>query len=140
MDKRKIIIGLLFLVLIIIIIGVIILFINNKPLTSSKIKYITLGEEYELEKAEKLYIKDDARTTIKFITSVDSRCKEGQECIWQGEIEYTLIYKTKDKESRFFLGEVTKKEYKIDNYIISLVSGSENKIIIKVEEFEQKKS
>ncbi len=138
MGKKKIIISLLVIILLIIIIGLIIFKINNTNETdsSSKKEYLKIGEEYKLKKGKSIYLKDEEDSSIKFISYADSRCKEGTECIWEGEIEYTLEFKNNNTKEKFNLGTVRTKEHTIDKYIIYLIDGDTKSLTIKVEENE----
>ena len=115
MDSKKIIKYALIIIVFLILIGTIIWIIksNGKAPTSSKIEYAKIGEDYELKQGKKIYLSDEKRTSIKYIAAVDSRCPKDAECIWEGEIEYTMEYKNKEKSEKFYLGTVKNKEYKI---------------------------
>ena len=103
--KEFIIIG----VLLFVVIGLIvyILLDNNYK------KEVKLNESFELPLGKGVIVKDE-NLKIKLISVDDSRCKEGLQCIWEGEISYTI--KINDKEEKLgtkLMKSVDYKEYRI---------------------------
>ena len=84
--KKKIIA--LLVIIAIVIVGIIALNIKSE-------KEVELDKSFKLSLHEKTIVKD-TDLVIKYDSVSDSRCKEGWECIWAGEIEYTI--KVNDEE------------------------------------------
>lgn len=79
--KSKIIIGILSFIAICVIVVLIVSL-------GSKNEY-SLGETFVLKKNTQISIKN-TDLKISLVSVGDSRCKDGWQCIWEGEIEYNI--------------------------------------------------
>ena len=119
MKKKNIVLIISIIIIIIILFGVFLLVISNKKNNNdSNLKYkkvVSLDESFTLPMHKKVIIKDE-KLKIKLFSSADGRCPKGAQCIWQGEIEYTL----KVNNNTVKLGTVRTKKVDYKNYSIEL--------------------
>jgi len=80
-----------------------------------------LGREYSLE-VNKLYTSEDGQYSLKISEVSDSRCPEGVQCIWQGEVtvkgEWTVIGSKSPFEIHSVIAQSNKQP---DGYTIQIV-------------------
>lgn len=84
---------------------------------------------YELNEVIRLTLHQRAKVedlNIYLNSISDSTCKEGMQCIWQGEYLYELVI----NKDRITLGTETAKEYNYNNYNIVLEESTSNKYIL----------
>lgn len=84
---------------------------------------------YELNEVIRLTLHQRAKVenlNIYLNSISDSTCKEGMQCIWQGEYLYELVI----NKDRITLGTETAKEYNYNNYKIVLKESTSNKYIL----------
>ena len=117
--KKKNIILIIIIIIVVILLGVFLFVISNKKNNNdSNLKYkkvVSLNESFTLPMHKKVIIKDE-KLKIKLISSADGRCPKGAQCIWQGEIEYTL----KVNNDTVKLGTVRTEKVDYKNYSIEL--------------------
>ena len=114
MKKKKILLFISVLLLIAISFIVCIVLDNN-----SYKKEVELNETFKLPINKTVIVKDE-NLKLKLISVGDSRCKDGWQCIWEGEINYTI----KVNDEKIELGTVTTKSVDYKDYRILL--GEEN--------------
>ncbi len=103
--KKKIIV--LLVIIAIVVVGIIVLNIKGE-------KEVKLDKTFKLSLHEKAIVKD-TDLVIKYDSFSDSRCKDGMQCIWQGEIEF--IIKVNEEEitlSTFHNKSANYKDYKFE--------------------------
>lgn len=80
-----------------------------------------LGREYSLE-VNKLYTSDDGQYSLKISEVSDSRCPEGVQCIWQGEVTVKGEWTANGSKSPFEIHSVIAQSNKQpDGYTIQIV-------------------
>lgn len=121
MKNKRIIVSSITIVLILIIIAII------HILTPRKVSIQFTIKSYETVLIEDLNMK------IHLSKIVDSRCKDGFECITAGELSYTLRTTHNNKKKDIVLTSVhTPKTQIDDNYIIEIISSNEKEVTLKV--------
>lgn len=91
--------------------------------------YSKRTKTYELNEVIRLTLHQRAKVedlNIYLNSISDSTCKEGMQCIWQGEYLYELVI----NKDRITLGTETAKEYNYNNYNIVLEESTSNKYIL----------
>jgi len=101
-------------------------------IVSSHISYkkeVSLGEKFTVPLNKMVIVKDE-NLKIKLVSSSDSRCGEGMQCIWQGELNYTITVNGDSIE----LGTVNNKQVEYKEYTISLNNNDSDKYVnLKIE-------
>ena len=101
MNKKSIISIILLIIVLVLFVGVIIK--SNKE--------VELNDTFKLKIHESVSIKNE-NLKITLVSVSDSRCPEGVQCIWQGEINY----KVKVNKKAIEFGTELTKEKKIGDY------------------------
>lgn len=80
-----------------------------------------LGREYSFE-VNKLYTSEDGHYSLIINEVSDSRCPEGVQCIWQGEVTVKGEWTVSGSKSTFEIHSVTSQSNKQpDGYTIQVV-------------------
>ena len=122
--KKRLIIGILIVVVIIGIFSVLLISRGNYNGEAS------LGETFKVPLNKTINVSNGL-LKVKLLNANDSRCKEGWECIWSGEISYQLSINGEKLE----LGTVNNKEVDYKDYIIFLDDNNDSNkyVIIKID-------
>lgn len=81
----------------------------------------TIGRESNF-KANKLYTSADGQYTLKITEISDSRCPEGVQCFWQGEVTVKGEWTVNGSKSTFEIHSVVSTQTKHpDGYTIQIV-------------------
>jgi hypothetical protein len=82
---------------------------------------LTIGKEVSFS-VNQLYTSDDGQYTLKITEVSDSRCPEGAQCIWQGEVTVKGEWTENNNKSTFEIHSVLNDQQKQpDGYTIQLV-------------------
>jgi len=80
-----------------------------------------LGHEYSFE-VNKLYTSEDGRYSLIISEISDSRCPEGVQCIWQGEVTIKGEWAVSGSKSSFEIhSEISQSNKQPDGYTIQIV-------------------
>lgn len=122
--KRK---GVIISVIIIVLLVIVCFMISNFKMYK---KEVSIGDTFIIPINKTVKIKDE-NLKLKLISSSDSRCKEGWQCIWQGELSYTI----KVNNVNIKLGTETSKsaEYKDYNIVLVAENDSTDYVILRIE-------
>ncbi len=76
-------------------------------------------------------VKINNELTIKLIKISDSRCPKDVECVWEGELEYSLLI----NDNNYIVSTVLNKHIKYDKYLIDIVEDKcdINTLVLKIE-------
>ena len=81
----------------------------------------TIGKEANFQ-VNQLYTSADGQYSLKITEVSDSRCPEGVQCIWQGEVTVTGEFTENGKKSSFEIHSVISQSNKQpDGYSIQIV-------------------
>ena len=108
-------------ILLLIIIGITLYFVFD----NSYDRKVSIGESFKVPLLRSVKIKDEG-LTIRLLSTEDSRCREGTQCIWQGE----LGYKIKVNNETFKLGTVKNTEVEYKGYVIKLDDNDSTKYVV----------
>ena len=137
MKNKKVIIGIVIGVLVIIGIMVV-LFLNNRTVSNEPKQpediNVYFGEVFTLNMKQTAIIKmkqpaifnDDLKVTL--VSSSDSRCPKDAQCIWQGEISYTFDVNGREIK----LGTVNDKAEFVETFSIELIGSNESTDKVKI--------
>jgi len=89
------------------------------------------GQLITLQVNDKITFSDGLYVILKEIN--DSRCPKDVQCIWAGEIEGVFTKGNTSGFAEIRLGTVNNKSVIVDGYTFSLVSATENTVIITVQ-------
>ncbi|MBQ3297444.1 MAG: hypothetical protein IJG97_01420 [Bacilli bacterium] len=122
MKKSRLIIS---IISILVFMGALTLFTSSPEISDNDktkdIKYketVSFGEIFTLPKDKTVTVGDELE--VKLLSVGDSRCKEGMQCIWKGELTYKIEISNIENTDYVELGTVNKKEETYKEYIISL--------------------
>ncbi|MFA5778241.1 MAG: hypothetical protein WC870_02000 [Candidatus Paceibacterota bacterium] len=103
-----------------------------KPVENTAGVFLEFGKTITFNLNEKITFSDGLEMTLKEIN--DSRCPEGVQCIWMGEISGAFVVSggkfTSAKEFR--LGTVNNKSISLEGYVFSLKDATKTSIMIEV--------
>ena len=120
MMKKKI---LLIIIILVVLLGILLLILNHHS------KEVELNESFQVSLHQTVTLKNHD-LVIQLVSVSDSRCKEGQQCIWAGEIEYNL--KVNNKKIVLSTVRNTSTNYKDYEFVIDKNNDSTKYISMKV--------
>lgn len=88
-------------------------------------KEIKLGDTFVVERNKTVNVED---LKIKLVSASDSRCQEGFQCIWQGELSYDIEV----NGERITLGSVKNPNTVYKYYNISLAGDNDSTKYVKL--------
>ena len=103
-----------------------------EPVENKPSPFLEFGKTITFKLNEKITFSDGLKMTLKEIN--DSRCREGVQCIWMGEISGLFVLTggklITPKEIR--LGTVNNKSVSLEGYVFSLKDATKTSITIEV--------
>lgn len=91
--------------------------------------YSKLNEIIKIDVNKSIKVKDNEKELeIKFESAIDNRCKEEQQCIRSGEIEYKILIN--DKTAK--LDTIVNRNYEFDGYSIKLADNNDSDKYINI--------